>query len=426
MKKHFILTIVLLFTTVLSFAQSKFFSKESDWYIEPSFRYGINVPFVSRHSYITDYPQYSADIRLGYQSLGDKEWEQRFMYPTFGFIFRYEHNTLDSAKREYRDNTGAVQTEWVGIGDSYTVGAFMNGIFYRNRYWTLDYSIICGLSFWPKYGNEFIGSPLDVHLGLDVGPTIRISPKLDINARFWFAHSSNGALVLPNHGVNAYGYQLGCRYHINDRKEFKYKPLSEFNKKTYIFLSEAVGALQSNTKLGNQISGEPGYYFCNTFRFGIARHFHPQFRYDLGFDFCWTGETKLKYELAQERYNQGALNVPLEEYSPWKSSHLAVSGMFEVLYDRFAFCLGFAYYLYHGIYAGTDEKKTWTFKESEMSAFEHQYLPSAYQNYYERLGFKYYMGKKGNQFVGAFMKVHKGSIDYIEWTYGINLNVSKK
>ena len=41
----------------------------------------------------------------------------------------------------------------------------------------------------------------------------------------------------------------------------------------------------------------------------------------------------------------------------------------------------------------------------------------------EKLGLKYYFGTKSNQFVGVFMKVHVGSIDYIEWTYGINLDV---
>ena len=145
------------------------------------------------------------------------------------------------------------------------------------------------------------------------------------------------------------------------------------------------------------------------------------FRYDVGLDLCYTGETKVKYLQAKDEYEAGILNVPLCEYRPMNSMHMAASAMFEVLYNRVSFCVGLSYYLYHGIYKGTDEKKSWGL--SDTTPFESQYLPSAYSNYYERLGFKYYFGPKRNQFVGAFMKVHVGSIDYIEWTYGINLDV---
>lgn len=427
MKK--ILLTFILFTTayIHSYAQNDFFGKDSDWYIEPSIRYGNYIPFVSRHNYLTDYHQYNFDLKVGYQTRGEKEWEQHFKYPSYGLFFRYEHNTIDSAKHEFRDAHGQPVTEWVNtLGDCYSIGGFINGVAYRGRNWTFDYDILAGFSFWPKYGNEFIGSLMNVHLGIDVGPTFRISPKTDIGARFWFAHSSNGAIILPNHGVNVYGYQLMYRYHVNGRKDFIRNEWSDFQKKTYIFLSEAPGFLQTNTKRNGEISGEPGYYFCNTLRLGVARHFHPKFRYDVGLDFCWTGESEVKYLQARDEYEAGILPTSLQEYKPWNSTHLAVSGLFEILYDRVSFCLGFAYYLYHGIYEGTDEKKTWSLDSSKMTDFERQYLPSAYTNYYERLGFKYYLGKNRNQFVGAFMKVHKGSIDYIEWTYGINFDVSKK
>lgn len=244
---------------------------------------------------------------------------------------------------------------------------------------------------------------------------------MDLGLRFWFAHSSNGAIVLPNNGVNVYGYQLNCRYNINGREDFTYSEWKPFEKKTYIFFSEAPGFLQTTTRRNGEIAGESGYYLGNTLRIGVSRHFHPMFRYDVGLDWCYTGETKVKYLQAKDNYEAGALNVPLCEYRPINSMHLAASALLEVLYDKVAFCVGLSYYLYHGIYKGTDEKKSWSL--SGTTPFESQYLPRAYSNYYERLGLKYYFGTKSNQFVGVFMKVHVGSIDYIEWTYGINLDV---
>ena len=104
-------------------------------------------------------------------------------------------------------------------------------------------------------------------------------------------------------------------------------------------------------------------------------------------DFLWTGETKYCHELAGEPYNF------------WNSTHLAASADFEVLFGRFAFCAGAAYYLYHG---------------SKL-------LPEFYTPYYERVGYKFYLDKDRNFHIGTFMKIHLNSIDYIEWTVGAML-----
>ena len=109
------------------------------------------------------------------------------------------------------------------------------------------------------------------------------------------------------------------------------------------------------------------------------------------------------------------------EYSFSRGLHLAPSVMFEVNFNRFAFCIGGAYYLWHGIYYGTDQKKTWGLAESSESKFENTYLPPCYRTFYERMGVKYYFGEHRNMFAGCFMKVHSGVIDYAEFTFGMHL-----
>lgn len=118
--------------------------------------------------------------------------------------------------------------------------------------------------------------------------------------------------------------------------------------------------------------------------------------------------TKYRYELLGER----------DQYNFWKSSHLDLSADFEILFGRFAFCAGGAYYLYHGIYSGTNEKKSWGM---QMTPFEANHLPEFYTPFYERVGYKLYLDKDCRYFLGTFMKIHLGSIDYIEWTVGANL-----
>ncbi len=404
------------------FAQTKsFFGNDSRLFVEQGLRYGNYLPFVDRHAYIKKDHVYGVDLRIGKQTDGRKQWEQLFNYPSYGLLLRYEHNTLDSAKYEYRNENGDPMTDWVEIGDCFVVGGFINGHLYNGKYWSLDYDITGGLSFWPKHGNEFIGSLVNVHLAIGAGPVFHISDNFDIFARYMFSHSSNGALLLPNNGVNVLSWTLGMRYYPKDRPVLNPKEPVFWKKQYAIYASESFGVLQSNTKINGQISGEPGYYFGNLIQLGVTGKFHPKFRWSVGLDLSWTGETKLKCQEAAINAESGSLSVPLVQYSFWRGTHIAVSGMFEVLYNNFAFCVGGGYYLYHGIYNGTDEKKTWTFVESKMSPFEKQYLPDAYQNYYERVGFKYYFGKNKNMYAGAFMKLHAGSIDYIEWTYGIHI-----
>ena len=65
---------------------------------------------------------------------------------------------------------------------------------------------------------------------------------------------------------------------------------------------------------------------------------------------------------------------------------------FEVLYGRLVVHLSGAVYL--------------------NRAFEY------YTPFYERAGVRVLLGKNRNHFVGAAVKAHAGSVDYLEWTYG--------
>ena len=448
MKHNFILkgSLFLVFAFVLlssntTIAQEKsFFSFDNRTFFEADFRYGHYFPFEERHAYMKALPQYGVDLRIGRQTDGRLKWERDFNYLSYGAFLRFEKNNVDSIQFKYRDENGYEQeTYHRSLGDCYSLGGFINGHFYRGKYWSLDYDIMGGFSFWTKHGDEFIGSVANVHLAIDVGPTFMIEDNFDITLRYQFSHSSNAALRLPNCGINVFSWVVGLRYHPLGRPEIvpKEKPRPKFEKSTAIFATESVGLLQTNESMRsyqtadgtmvNDMPNERPYYFANVIQLGVHRQFHPKFSYDVCLDFGWTGETKRMYEKAHQMYNDGHEYfsgddaIPLMEYSFARGLHLAPSVMFEINYNRFAFCLGGAYYLWHGIYYGTDQKKTWGLAESSESNFEDTYLPPCYRTFYGRLGFKYYLGKDRNMFVGLFMKVHSAVIDYAEFTFGINL-----
>ena len=399
-------------------------------------RLGKYYPFEARHAYMKVLPQYGIDLRVARQTDGRAQWEKDFNYPVYGAFLRYEKNHVDSIQYKYRDENGRECETWRPLGDCISTGAFVNGHFYRGKYWSLDYDLMGGLSFWTKHGDEFIGSVVNVHLAMDAGPTLQVSDQLDLLVRYQFSHSSNAALRLPNCGINVFSWLAGVRYHPNGRPTLipKESPRPSFQKTTALFVSNAVGLLQTNewmrsyqapdgTMLPDMPSERP-YYFADAVQLGLHRQFHPKFSYDVALDFGWTGETKRMYEKAHQMYNDGHEYftgdnpIPLMEYSFARGLHFAPSAMFEINYNRLAFCLGAAYYLWHGVYYGTDQKESWGWDKSD---FEYTYLPPCYRCFYGRLGFKYYLGDNRNMYVGSFMKVHGAVIDYAEFTFGMNL-----
>ena len=446
--KRTILFFAILFAPIFLFSQAKndpFDEPKSFWndprtIWEVDGRLGKYFPFEERHAYMKVLPQYGIDLRVGRQTTGWEQWEHSFRRPVYGAFLRFEKNNVDSVQYKYRNENGYEQETWRPLGDCISAGAFMNGHFYEGKFWSFDYDLMGGLSFWTKHGDEFIGSVVNVHLAIDAGPTFMIEDNLDFLIRYQFSHSSNAAFRLPNCGINVFSWLAGVRYHPNGRPEYMlpHDALSNpFRKSTALFVSNSVGLLQTNEWMnsyqmpdGTMVSDMPSerpYYFADVVQLGIHRQFCPKFSYDVALDFGWTGETKRMYEKAHQRFNDGDAYftgddaIPLMEYSIARGLHLAPSAMFEINYGRFAFCLGGAYYLWHGIYYGTDQKKTWGLAESSESHFEDMYLPPCYRTFYGRLGFKYYLGPKRNMFVGSFMKVHEVVIDYAEFTFGMNL-----
>ena len=99
---------------------------------------------------------------------------------SYGAFLRFEKNNVDSIQFVDRDANGYERESWVKLGDCYSLGGFINGHLYRGKYWSFDYDIMGGLSFWTRHGNEFIGSVTNVHLAIDAGPTFMIENNLQL------------------------------------------------------------------------------------------------------------------------------------------------------------------------------------------------------------------------------------------------------
>ena len=232
--------VLLLFTlrTISATAQTQSIWKDNRNFYEADFRYGKYFPFEERHAYMKVIPQYGLDLRMGRQTDGRAAWERDFNHLSYGAFLRFEKNNVDSIKYVDRDDNGYERETWRPLGDCYSLGGFINGHLYQGKYWSFDYDIMGGLSFWTKHGDEFIGSVANIHLAIDAGPTFMIEDNFDLTLRYQFSHSSNAAIRLPNCGINVFSWVMGVRYHPNGRPELipKERPRPAFQKSTAIFV----------------------------------------------------------------------------------------------------------------------------------------------------------------------------------------------
>lgn len=341
------------------------------FYLEPGIRYARHLPLPM----YADYPMYGADIRLGRQTDGSEAWQKFFNYPCIGVDLHFEHHTM----KDYFDEESQ---KIIDLGNSYAIFGYCNGHLINRPRFQFDYTWGLGLAYWPKGHNRLVSSPVTVHLNLDFGPVFKLSDQFDIYVRAVFSHASNGALKVPNKGINVLGVQTGVRYFPKRRAiEIRDKEYA-FEKHNILYVLDGIGMRESNTQLGH-------YCIGNTFEIGYSRACHPCFRYGGGIDILYTGENRVMYE-----YHQAG-----DQYKPVDAFSIAPYIAGELCYGDFVGHLSFAYYVWQPA----------------------EYLPKHYQKFYERLSFHYHFGINNAMFAGVGMKVHASKIDYIEWTVGTNL-----
>ena len=348
-------------------------------YIEPAFRIGRVIPNAKNVGFLSNVSMYSAEVRFGWQTKGRHDWEKRFNFPEYGVALRYGHFDTDT------------------LGDKVAVFGYLNGTIYRTARWTFHYQFGLGVAYWTRtYDleknpvNRFIGSHFNAHIDLALGIDCRLSPQAVLTLRGNFSHSSNAAMKLPNMGINPLSGAVGVKCFLHKQTDtlgFSWKQKDpNFVKKNSIYWQVGAGTRQSkkDAVVKNGAAG-PYYLGCNL-QVGYLRQFHPKFRYGGGLDVNYSGEL--------------SRHLPEAERATGKYFNVAAFAAFEVLYGRLVLHVSAAAYLYR--------------------AFDY------YEPFYERAGLRVLLGKERNHSLGASVKAHAGSVDYLEWSYGYAFSWSKK
>jgi hypothetical protein len=156
-------------------------------------------------------------INYNYRTTGDKEWQQEYNYPDFGYSFIYQ---------DYKNSV---------LGESFGLNAFYN--FYllpREKRNNINFKIGFGLSYItnpydkvtnPK--NVAFGSHINANLTLGLNYKLKLNKNLQLNSGFVLLHTSNGSAKSPNTGVNVFAATIGVNYNLYTNLDFEYQSSSE-------------------------------------------------------------------------------------------------------------------------------------------------------------------------------------------------------
>lgn len=252
--------------------------------------------------------------------------------------------------------------------------------------WSYDYRIGLGLSgnFTP-YDEEYnplnlvIGSRNNVFIDFGIRAQYQFHPKWKAGAGLAFHHFSNGALALPNKGVNLAPFTLSINYQPNTNIMLRRDSvLVPYSRKWQYHLNYGVGWKQLRQDLDE-------HFFKTTVGLYASRHISYKWRLGAGLDLFYSSSGNAE-EIAGDK--SGKLSSKL---SGGPSLYVA-----HILNNRLLLNGNIGYYIHNQEFNGE------------------------IQRFYLRAGARYYVYRNFN--AGVSIKAHMGKADFIEWTVGYTFN----
>ncbi|WP_237249338.1 acyloxyacyl hydrolase [Sphingobacterium faecale] len=274
------------------------------------------------------------------------------------------------------------------VGSPYAVYGFVQTPFGNidNEKWSFDYRIGLGLSgnFKPYDEdtnplNLAIATKNNVYIDFGIRSQYKLSPKFKAGVGLAFHHFSNGALKLPNKGVNLFPLTASITYQPDGRTYRKdTTSLEPYPKKILYHINVGAGLKQVARDKERR-------YFKSTFSLYASRHVSHKWRIGGGMDLFYS-DSGNDEEIAEDK--TGKLSAKL-------------SG-------------GPAFYLVHVL------NKDLVLNGNVGYYIHNQYFNGEIRRVFLRAGFRYYVYKNIN--AGISIKAHMGKADFIESTLGYTFN----
>jgi len=327
---------------------------------------------------------------FGIHTDGRKLWQQLYNYPVWGFGL-------------YK---GFLLNDYDELGNPLATYAFLKAPFKRWKKWSLGYNVGFGVSFnWNK--NDIIGEgqyyyPIGtfstIYFAFSLGATIQLSKNIDLNAGFTYTHFSNGAVKLPNLGINFWSPQISLQYIFNDRPEFIHQKKPRYLKEWewIVILAPAFRQVAYEFDDNGTKNAVAYDYSVLTFSTSFNRQFTHLVKFGAGFDLTYN-----------EAY--GAEMVFDEDGNPMKGPALpfndqlllGVYPSFELIINKLSMVVQAGFYVYRKDIPVTDIATT-----------------------YQRVGLKYHFAD--HFILGLNIRAYNFSkADFIEWVVGYRIKWQK-
>lgn len=333
-----------------------------------------------------------ASAELTVQTDGSKEWHRRFGRPYYGggiVAFDYLKN---------RD-----------MGSPFAVYGTFGGTIKETPTYSWNYETSGGFAFnWTPFNqekgylNQTFGSSVSIYINFGVNYKYYLGKHFDLGLGLNFNHFSNGALKLPNKGMNTFSPKLSLTYHFDERQFAPHDSLSTFDKystldvnvfggvRHSIFYGKDEGFTYDDVDLIDKFKGR---YYQN---WGLETVYHRQITYksSLGLGIGVMYDEDYNHRFYQDE--TGAIQVAKR----FKHDNLLLNifPSYRLTISRFAIHLQPGFYL---------------FKKSIDKRYDKTI-------FYQRVGFQYTIGK--NLLIGIGLRsflFHKA--DYIEWRLGYRI-----
>jgi len=264
---------------------------------------------------------YSVDMIWQRLPQGNKYWERIYKRSTLGLLLSY-HRFGD------HDTYGSAIT---------LIPTWQRNIKYKNT-WNLYCRMGSGLTylsspFHPYYNKEnvVIGSKINNCTSITLGANIKIEDKLDFTIQSGITHFSNGAIQLPNLGINLIHSGAGIRYQFREkRKELIYDSLPPIAKRISIQTRIGIGSNERSA------IGGPKYPIY-IYTIAIGKQWGQRRKLQLGCDYYYY--PGIKSAIINNENSVGNINLA--------SSKSALFIAHEYIVGQFGLLTQLGYYFYN-------------------------------------------------------------------------------
>lgn len=331
---------------------------------------------------------HSISAKYGIHTQGGELWQQVYANPVFGAgIYKcFFTNDYDE------------------LGNPLAIYSFIDLPLKRWNKWSINWEIEFGVAFnWNQHetreNNYYypIGTYSTLFVDFGLTTTVQLGKHFDLTAAIAYTHFSNGAIKLPNLGINMFGARLELQYIFKKRPEFQQYEIPKYKKEwEYIAL-----IAPSMRQVAFEYIDDNGDTLAKAFDYGIVsfstsfnRQISHKVKFGAGFDISYNTAYGAQMKLVD--------GIPEKApYDPADKILVGVFPSFELVLGKMALIAQPGFYIY----------------QQDVSGFE---TPTTYQ----RIGVKYHFWD--HLVLGLNLRAFNFSkADFIEWFVGYRIKWQK-